>query len=44
MAAEYLLLAVLGGVFSRAEGGAHGVLALNLTNCPETEEGGKGEV
>ena len=42
LAAEYLLLTMLGSVFSRAEGGAHGVLAMNLTNCPEAAEEGAG--
>jgi hypothetical protein len=34
LAAEYLLLCCCGGVFSRSEMGAHGLLPLNLTGCP----------
>jgi hypothetical protein len=34
LAAEYVLLCCCGGVFSRSEMGAHGLLPLNLTGCP----------
>lgn len=34
LAAEYVLLALMGRVFSRAEGVPQGMMSVNLTGCP----------